>query len=389
MSNSIPQNELSKQIEDLVLGFVKENLEVILKEEMKNFFEVENPELSSSKNGYYERILDTRYGRIPDLSVPRDREGFFQTELFDPYQRREKWLGEAIIEMYYKGFSTREIGSFIERILGNSYSASTISNITDVVVEEIEQWQQRPLRKRYSVLYLDGTYLKLRRKDVDSEVVYIVVGVTDEGYKEIVGFHAGGKESSLGWKEVLVDLRNRGVEEVLLAVFDGLTGLETALKEVFPKTDVQRCITHKMRNTNHSVRKKDREEVAEDLKKVYRVNTKTEAMEKFKDFKNKWNSTYPKVIKSWEEDLSVLLTFLDYPKVIQPQIYTTNTIERTIKEIKKRTHSMNSLPSEKALEKIVYLVSKEFNERWEKRVIVEFTAAKEELKEMFKERFGK
>ncbi|WP_212928118.1 IS256 family transposase, partial [Oceanobacillus sp. J11TS1] len=357
MSTSITDNDFSKQMEELVLKFVKDNLESILKEEMKNFFEVEHPELKNSKNGFYERILDTKYGRIDDLTVPRDRKGHFQTALFDPYQRQERWLGETIITMYQKGFSTRELGNFIERILGKSYSPGTISNITDVLVEDIKEWQQRPLPKRYTVLYLDGTYLKLRRQDVDSEVVYVVVGITEDGFKEIVGFYIGGKESSLGWKEVLFDLRDRGLKEVLLGVFDGLTGLESAFKEIYPQADVQRCVVHKVRNTLHSIRKKDKEELTKGLKNVYKAGSKEEAHEQFEIFKKNWKSIYPKVVQSWEEDLPVLLTFLKYPRIIRPQIYTTNTIERTMKEIKKRTKTMNSLPNEKAVEKIVYLVA--------------------------------
>lgn len=389
MSNSITENIFSKQIEELVLNFVKENLESILKEEMKNFFEVEHPELKNSKNGFYERILDTKYGRIDDLTVPRDRNGHFQTALFDPYQRQERWLGETIITMYQKGFSTRELGSFIERILGKSYSPATISNITDVLVEDIKEWQQRPLQKRYTVLYLDGTYLKLRRQDVDSEVVYVVVGITEDGFKEIVGFYVGGKESALGWKEILFDLHKRGLEEILLAVFDGLTGLESALKEVYPKADVQRCVVHKVRNTLHSIRNKDKEALTKELKNVYKAGSKKEALQQFEVFKKNWNSVYPKVIKSWEEDLSVLLTFYNYPKIIQPQIYTTNTIERTMKEVKKRTKTMNSLPSEKAAEKIVYLVTTDYNEKWSKRGITEFVSAKSDIQEMFDARYGK
>ncbi|NIK11771.1 IS256 family transposase [Alkalibacillus almallahensis] len=387
MSNSMSENNYFKPLEELVLNFVKDHLEEIMKEEMKNFFDVEHPELKNSKNGFYERLLDTRYGRIDDLSVPRDREGCFQTALFDPYQRRERWLGETIIEMYSKGVSTREIAQFIERMLGDSYSASTISNITDVVVEDIQKWQKRPLSKRYSVLYLDGTYLKLRRHDVASEVIYVVVGITEEGYKEIISFQVGGQESSLGWKEVLADLRDRGVEEVLLGVFDGLTGLDASFKEMFPKADVQRCVTHKVRNTLHNVRKTDRETLVEDLKKVYRADTTKEALAYFDDFKGSWQSIYPKVIESWEDDLNELLTFMKYPKEIQPQIYTTNTIERTMKEIKKRTRSMNSLPSEQAVEKIIYLVTQNFNERWAKRVITEFASAREKLSKMFKKRY--
>lgn len=389
MSTSITDNMFSKQIEELVLNFVKENLESILKEEMKHFFEIQHPELKNSKNGFYERILDTKYGRIDDLTIPRDRMGHFQTSLFDPYQRQERWLGETIITMYQKGFSTRELGSFIERILGNSYSPATISNITDVIIEDIEEWQQRPLQKRYSVLYLDGTYLKLRRQDVASEVVYVVVGITEDGFKEIVGFYVGGQESAFGWKEILFDLRQRGLEEVLLAVFDGLTGLESALKEVYPKADVQRCVVHKVRNTMHNTRKKDREELTRDLKNVYKADSKKEALAEFDVFKKNWNSIYPKIVKSWEEELSVLLTFFDYPKIIRPQIYTTNTIERTMKEVKKRTKTMNSLPSEKAVEKIVYLVTCDYNEKWRKRGITEFVSAKSDLQKMFETRYGK
>lgn len=179
------------------------------------------PELKNYKNGSYGRQLDTKYGRIEDLQVPRDRENAFQTEVFQPYQRYERWLGETIITMYQKGMSTREIGNFLERILGHAYAPGTISNITDVLMEDIRAWQERPLQKRYAVLYLDGTYLKLRRDDVANEVVYVVIGVTEDGYREILGFYVGGQESSLGWEEVLSDIYRRGCEEVLLGIFDG------------------------------------------------------------------------------------------------------------------------------------------------------------------------
>lgn len=386
--SSIIDNLFSNQMEELVKQFVQYNLETIMKEEMKNFFEVEHPELKNSKNGYYPRMLDTRYGRIEDLAVPRDREGHFRTQLFDPYQRRERWLGETIITMYQNGFSTREVGQFIERILGNNYSATTISNITDVIMEDILEWQQRPLHNRYSVLYLDGTYLKLRRQDVASEVVYVIVGVKDDGYREIVDFFVGGNESAVGWKHILTSLKSRGLEEVLLGVFDGLAGLEQAFKEVYPLADVQRCVVHKVRNVISAVRKKDKEPIMTDLKKVYRALTKEDALKSFEDFRENWKKAYPKVVQSWEEDLDTLLTFMSYPKVIQSQIYTTNVIERTMKEIKKRTKTMNSLPSEKAVEKIVYLVAQDYNDRWSKRMSSEFSSAHPVLLEMFVERYG-
>ncbi len=310
MSTSIGQNTLENQLDSMVREFVKEKLETMMKEEMNSFFEHEHPELKNQKNGFYQRQLDTKYGRLEDLQVPRDRENAFQTEIFSPYQRREQWLGETIITMYQKGVSTREIGQFIERILGHSYSAATISQITNVVAEDIESWQQRPLKKRYSVLYLDGTYLKLRRDDVANEVVYLVVGVTEDGFREILGFYVDGQESALGWKTILNDLYHRGLEEVLLGVFDGLPGLEEAMKAVYPKADVQRCVVHKVRNALNAVRKKDQSAVAEDLKPIYKANTQEEAKGKFRAFKDTWQKKYPKVVKSWEQDLDVLLTFL-------------------------------------------------------------------------------
>lgn len=153
MSSSINNSKHLYQLENIIKDFIKEKLEMLMKEELNNFLKVERPELQDSKNGYYQRSLDTRYGKIENLTVPRDRLGEFQTQLFDPYQRRDGWLEEAIIKMYQSGMSTREVGHFVERILGTSYSATTISNITNVALEDVQKWHQRPLSKRYSVLY--------------------------------------------------------------------------------------------------------------------------------------------------------------------------------------------------------------------------------------------
>ncbi|KYD07751.1 hypothetical protein B4119_3502 [Parageobacillus caldoxylosilyticus] len=171
-----------------------------MREEIKNFLEIEQAGTSNMRNGYYQRNLDTQYGRIEGLLVPRGRNGEFQTQLFAPYQRHTGWLEEAIIKMYQSGMSTREIGKFIERILGNAYSPTTISHITDVVKEDIVKWHTRPLPKRYSVLYLDGLYVKFRRETVEKEVIYMVLGVNEEGYREILDFFVGGQESAYVWQ---------------------------------------------------------------------------------------------------------------------------------------------------------------------------------------------
>lgn len=387
MSSSINNSKHIYQLENIIKDFIKEKLEMLMKEELNNFLKVERPELQDSKNGYYQRSLDTRYGKIENLTVPRDRLGEFQTQLFEPYQRRDGWLEEAIIKMYQSGMSTREVGHFVERILGTSYSATTISNITNVALEDVQKWHQRPLNKRYSVLYLDGMYIKLRRDVVGQEVIYFALGVTEEGYREILGFYVGGQESALGWREMLQDLYTRGVHEVLLGVFDGLPGLEEAFKSVYPKADVQRCVVHKVRNTLNHVRKKDQFEIAEDLKAVYKSFTKEAAYSQFETFKDKWCKKYPKEVQSWEKDLSVLLTFLDYPSTIRSVIYTTNWIERTIKDIRKRLRPMNSLPDINAAEKIVFLTVQDFNATWSNRKLRGFASAYHKLQEMFELRY--
>lgn len=387
MSSSINNSDFTNQLENVLKDFVKEKLELIMKEELSNFIKVERPELQDSKNGYYHRSLDTRYGKIENLTVPRDRLGEFQTQVFEPYQRRDGWLEEAIIKMYQSGMSTREVGKFVERILGTSYSPATISNITNVALEDVAKWHKRPLNKRYSVLYLDGMYIKLRRDEVANEVIYFALGVTEEGNREILGFYVGGQESSLGWRNILHDLYSRGVQEVLLGVFDGLPGLEEAFKSVYPLADVQRCVVHKVRNTLNHVRKRDQYEVAEDLKHVYRSFTKEAAYTAFTQFSDKWSKKYPKEVQSWERDLPVLLTFLSYPSSIRSVIYTTNWIERSIKDIRKRLRPMNSLPDVNAAEKIVYLTIHEMNATWAQRKLRGFATAYSKLQEMFEERY--
>ncbi|OAS26021.1 IS256 family transposase [Paenibacillus oryzisoli] len=390
-TNTLHEAGLSDLLENLVRDFLKDKLELIMKEEIKNVLQVEqqSSEQKNYRNGYYERTLDTRYGRIDDLLVPRDRNNEFQTQLFEPYQRREGWLEEAVIRMYKGGMSTRDVSGFIESMFGAQYSPTTISNITGTVLEDVEKWQKRPLEKRYSVIYLDGLYIKLKRSTVDSEVIYLAMGINEEGYREILGFYIGGKESSNGWRDVLKDLYRRGVEEVLLGVFDGLQGLEDVFKKVYPKADVQHCIVHKVRNTFPKIRVQDKTEFIEDLKTIYNALDRVVALAAFDTVKAKWGKKYPKELDSWEEQLSTLLTFYNYPSLIKGAIYTSNPIERTNKELRKRLRPMNSLTNMDAAEKIVYLEVLAYNEKWNTRVIRGFgdPAVKAKLTSMFEERY--
>jgi putative transposase len=391
MKPIIHNSQLSDQLGDAVLHFVKEKIELVMRAEISNYMKNEKPESSSNtRNGYYDRTLETRYGKIDDLQVPRDRQGEFQTQVFEPYSRREGWLEEAVIHMYKGGMSTRDVAKFIESMFGTQYSPTTISNITNTVLEDLEQWLSRPLEKRYSVIYLDGLYIKLRRNTVSSEVIYTAMGINDEGYRQILGFYIGGQESSNGWKEMLKDLYKRGAQEVLLGVFDGLTGLEDAFREVYPKADVQHCIVHKIRETFPKIRVADKAEFIGDLKPLYTALDRDLAGCAFDILKNKWEKIYPREIKSWEDQLLTLFAFYKYPEPIRYAIYTSNPIERMNKEFRKRLRPMNSLPNITAAEKIIYLQSKEYNEKWKHKKIRGFSdmTTRTKLEEMYVKRYG-
>lgn len=386
---TIHGNMYDDLLENVVTQLVKEKLELLMREEIKNFIQVEQADRRNSRNGYYERTMDTRYGKIEDLQVPRDRNGEFQTQLFEPYQRRENWLEEAIIHMYKGGMSTREVAKFIESMFGSQYSPTTISNITSTVMEDIEQWQKRPLEKRYSVIYLDGIFIKLKRNTVSSEAIYLAMGIDESGYRQILGFYVGGQESANGWKDVLKDLYSRGATDVLLGVFDGLPGLEDAFREIYPKADVQHCIVHKVRSTLPKIRVQDKTEFLDDLKTFYAAPDRDVALALFDGLKDKWGKVYPKELKSWEDQFSTLLTFYKYPPLIWPAIYTSNPIERTNKELRKRLRPMNSLANIAAAEKIVYLEAIAYNEKWCGRAIRGFsdTSTKEALMTMYGKRY--
>jgi putative transposase len=386
---TIHQTMLSDLFENLVTKFVQENLENIMKAEIKSFMDDDDQAQHNSRNGYYKRSLHTKFGHIEDLQVPRDRNGDFQTQMFQPYQRRDGWLEEAVIQMYKSGMGTRDVARFIESMFGSHYSPTTVSNITATVLEDIHVWQSRPLNKRYSVIYLDGLYVKLKRSTVSGEAIYFAMGIDEDGHRQILGFYVGGQESANGWRDVLKDLYKRGAQEVLLGVFDGLPGLDDAFRETYPKADVQHCIVHKVRSTFPKIRVQDKTDFIDDLKTIYNALDHDLAMAAFDTMKAKWGKKYPKEIQSWEDQLPTLLTFYKYPALLKEAIYTSNPIERMNKEFRKRLKPMNSLTNIDAAEKVIYLDTLDYNERFGNRVIRGFgdSKVKEKLTQMFEERY--
>ena len=391
---SIPEKPNNGQVnfDDMINDLIKNFLEKMLKSELTEFlnydkYEVTGKNSGNNRNGNYSRNFQTKYGVIENLEVPRDRNNDFQTALFEPYKRRDNWLEQTVIQMYARGLSTRDIANLIEQMYGQKYSATSVSNLTDVAVKEIEQWKNRPLEKRYSVLFIDALSIKIRREHVGNESAYIIIGINEEGYREILDFYIGVTESAALWEEVLMNLKFRGVEQVLLGVMDGLPGLTDSFLKVYPKADVQRCVVHKVRNTLHKVKKKHTDEIVTDLKKIYRAPSREFADQALNDFSSKWDRIYPRLAQSWFEDKDELFTFYKYPDSIQKSIYTTNWIERANKEIRKRLKTMNSLPNEKAAEKILYLKILDYNSKWSERRLKGFLAARENLIQLFEERY--
>ncbi|WP_018248291.1 IS256 family transposase [Orenia marismortui] len=396
--NSIIENLLSGQenldnnLDSLLLNLIKNFLELLLQSEITEFlgyqkYNTKGNNSGNSRNGSYNRGLHTKYGKIENLNIPRDRNGEFNTALFQPHQTRDQLLEEMIVMMYARGLSTRDIADVIEKMYGHHYSPSTISNITDIAIEEIEKWRNRKLKERYSVIFIDGTSVKVRRDHVDNESIYVIIGIDEEGYREILDFYIAPTESASVWEEQLSKLKSRGVQQVLLGVIDGLPGLRDAFLKVFPKADIQRCVVHKLRNTASKVRKKHLEDIMDDLKPIYKALTLEQAEKALNEFIAKWQSIYPEVTDSWLDDKYDLLAFYKYPESIRKSIYTTNWIERTNKEIKKRLKPTNSLPNITAAEKLVYLTVINYNDRWSQRRMKGFLQAKDDIIQLFKERY--
>ncbi len=351
--------ELDKKVSEIVRSTVKEFMESLMKGEIQAFLE----ENRGSRNGYYERDLGTRYGKINDLRVPRDRDNEFQTALFERYQRNIG-IDDLVVSMYSKGISTRKMAEILEELFHNRYSRSTISRITDITVPEISKWRSRKLEKRYIAIFMDAVFFSLRRETVQEECVIFAMGIRESGNYEILGFYMNPVENHIAYRNVLMDLHERGVEEPLLFIADGLPGIEEEIKQLYPRADFQLCTIHASRNFESHVRVQDRNEIDSDLKGIFLSRTREEALNQFTEFKSKWSSKYPKPVYNMEKNLGILLKYHDYPESIRRSIHSTNLIERMNKEIRRRIKIVDSLPSEESAMKIIYLRSAEINEQW-------------------------
>ena len=321
----------------------------------------------NSRNGKRRRGLQTSAGN-QTIQVPRDRNGEFESRLLD--ERRSNELERKITALYARGTTTRDIQETITDIYGVKISPATVSAITDKVWPLVEEWQNRPLAAIYPVVYLDALHLNLRREGkIEKVAVYIVLAVDIDGHKDVLGIWVGdGGEGANFWLNVLSDLQNRGVEDILIACVDGLTGFPQAIEAVFPKTTVQRCVIHQIRHTLQYVTWSDKKEFMRDLKRVYQASTREDAEVNLLELGDKWGKTYPAAIRSWENNWLELSAYFDYPAEIRRLIYTTNIIEGYNRQLRKVTKTTSIFPTPKSIRKLLYLAHSNIEKKWSKPI---------------------
>lgn len=318
----------------------------------------------NSRNGSTAKTLRGKRGQV-QLDVPRDRNSEFEPQLVKKNQTRFDGLDDKIISLYARGMTTREIQGHLEEIYGVEVSPSLISTVTDAVIDEVKEWQTRPLDAVYPVLYLDALHVKVKSQGrVSNKAIYLAFGINLSGTKEVLGMWASDSEGAKFWLSVVTELRNRGVSDIFIACVDGLKGFPEAIEAVFPNAQVQTCIVHMVRHSLSYVSHKDRKEVADDLKAIYQAATLEEAERQLEEFANKWNDRYPLIARSWRANWARVTPMFGYPAEIRRAIYTTNTIESLHMTLRKIIKNRSLFPSDEAVFKLLYLALKNISKKW-------------------------
>ena len=290
-------------------------------------YDYRNKETDNSRNGHSQKIMHTSYGDM-EIDIPRDRKGEFELQIVKKYQNTvTQDMEEKILSMYAKGMTTNDIESHMRELYDIEISDSTISRITDKILPIVKEWQERPLEEIYAVVFMDTIHCHVRNEGrIVKHAVYIAMVIDMEGHKDVLGMYVGQKESAKFWLSILNGLRNRGVEDILIACADGLTGFPQAIEAVFPDTEIQQCIIHQLRNTTKFVSYKELKPLMADLKRVYAAPTEEIALAELDGFDVQWSGKYPKIAKSWEDNRANLSTYFKYLEAVRRLIYTTNVI---------------------------------------------------------------
>jgi putative transposase len=325
------------------------------------------PELRNYRNGYSRKTVKTQLGEV-DIKVPRDRNGKYEPQIIGKYDRSATGMEEKILALYACGMSQRDIAEQIKSLYDVEISPELVSKISEKIMPEVTAWQNRALERVYPFVFLDAIHYKVKENhQYVTKAAYVVLGITMDGTKDILGVWIGEHESSKFWLSVLNDLKSRGIMDVYLFCVDGLKGFAEAIGAVYPKSQVQRCIIHQIRASTRYVSYKDIKALMADLKLVYQAVTEDKALGNLIAFKDKWGAQYPSCVKSWEENWDILSTFFAYPAEVRKIIYTTNIIEGLNRQFRQITKNKPSFTSDDSLRKMLYLASKKIVEHWTAR----------------------
>ncbi len=350
-------------------GMIKDILETALSEELNQHLNQEKKESESAsnnrRNGYNSKTLKTKDSAFV-LDTARDRNGSFEPQIVKKGQTvLTEELDNKIIALYGLGMGYRDISKHIEEMYGIEISKSSITAITDKILPKIKEWQNRPLDEIYPIIFLDAMHFKCSESNVViAKAFYTVLGINQEGKKDVLGLYLSESEGANFWLGVLTDLQNRGVKDILIACIDGLKGFPEAINSIFPKTEIQLCVIHQIRNSLKYIASKNQKEFMEDLKLVYKANSKDLAESKLLELEEKWGKKYPLVLKSWNNNWHNLSGYFKYPPEIRKMIYTTNAVEGLHRQIRKVTKTKGSFTSQTALEKLIFLAIKNISKKW-------------------------
>jgi putative transposase len=319
------------------------------------------------RNGYSQKTIKSQLGEV-QVKIPRDRKGEYEPQIIEKYNRNADGMEEKILSLYSCGMSQRDIAEQIKNLYDVEISPELVSKISEKIMPEVTGWQNRPLEAVYPFVFMDAIHYKVKEDhQIGTKAAYVVLGITLDGSKDILGIWIGEHESSKFWLGVLNDLKSRGVLDVYLFCVDGLNGFKEAISAAYPKAHIQRCIIHQIRYSTRFVGYKDIKQLMSDLKLVYRAVTEEEALANLMAFKEKWGKKYPSCVKTWEDNWDILNTFFAYPPEVRKIIYTTNIIEGLNRQFRQVTKNKPSFTNDDSLRKLLYLASKNIVERWTRR----------------------
>jgi putative transposase len=357
--------DIQTKLKRLFAGTIEQMLESEMEEHLGyEKHSIEGNNSGNSRNGYNQKSIISDYG-VSEIAVPRDRNGEFEPKVLEKHQTRTDEIEQKILSMYAKGMSQRDIEDSLREIYGAEIPQSLISKITDKILPEVNEWQNRPLESIYPIIYFDGIVFKSRKdSQIINKRVYSVLGVDMDGQKEILGIWLSENESASFYTSICSDLKKRGISDIFIACHDNLTGLSEAINAVFPKTKQQLCIVHQIRNSTKFVQHKDRKAVCADLKKIYGAVNLDDAEYAKEEFREKWNKKYPAILRSWDANWAELTTFFNYPSQIRHLIYTTNAVEAYHRMVRKFTKAKAIFPTDDSIRKVVFLSVKEISKKW-------------------------